>query len=245
MTAAGLLFFAPVLTTLVLSLRYEGRFPTLSGFGELLITDYTFLRYFWNAAGYALVITAMCILLSFSLGFVFAKVRFPGRDGLFFVYIVTMMMPFQATLLPNYIQLRDFGLLNTPAALVLPMVFSPFAVFLFRQFMKSIPQELIECALLDTSSVFRIFRHVVFPQVRTAAAALAVMIFCESWNMVEQVLIFAAKRPEIHPLSVTLGDLPEPVSFSAAAVYMLPILFLFLFFKEALASSMERYQWGA
>ena len=63
--------------------------------------------------------------------------------------------------------------------------------------------------------------------------------------MVEPVLLFAAKNPEIHPLSVTLGDLPEAVSFSAAAVYMIPILFLFLLFKETLASSMERFRWDA
>ena len=141
-------------------------------------------------------------------------------------------------------ELRDFGLLNTPAALVLPLAFSPFAVFLFRQFIKSVPQEILDYTVLETSSAFNILRYAVFPYVKPAAAALAVLLFCESWNMVEPVLIFAAKNPDIHPLSVALNDLPAPVSFSAASVYMIPILFLFLLFKETLASSMERFRWG-
>ena len=243
MLPAGVIFISPVLVTLALSLFYEGRFPTVGQYGELLITDYTFLRYFWNAMLYALGITVVCVILSFPLGFLFAKVRFPGRDALFFIYIIAMMLPFQATLLPNYIQLRDFGLLDTPMALVLPLVFSPFAVFLFRQFIKSVPSELLDYTTLETSSPFQILRYAVFPQVKPAAAALAVMVFCESWNMVEPALIFASKNPEIHPLSVKLGELPAPVSFSASSVYMFPVLILFLLFKETLSDSMGRYRW--
>ncbi|MCL2030261.1 MAG: carbohydrate ABC transporter permease [Oscillospiraceae bacterium] len=240
---AGLVFITPVLLTLLLSLRFEGGFPTWRQYEELLITNYTFLRFFWNSMGYSLAITLLCVLISFPLGFLFAKVRFWGRDTLFLVYIIAMLLPFQATLLPNYIQLRDFDLLNTPMALILPAVFSPFAVFLFRQFIKSVPSELIDYTMLETSSAFLILRYAVFPQIRPAAAALSVIVFCESWNMIEPVLIFAAKNPDIHPLSVRLGDLPPPVFFSAASVYMYPILLLFLLFKEILAASMKRFRW--
>jgi len=240
---AGLVYVCPVLVTFVLSLRFEDGFPTVEQFYELLITNYTFLQYFWNSMYYSLCITALCIVFSFPLGFLFAKVKFPGRDAIFFIYIVAMMLPFQTTLLPNYIQLRDFGLLDTPAALVLPLAFSPFAVFLFRQFMKSVPQDVIEYTTLVTSSPFQILRYAVVPHVKPAIAALAVIVFCESWNMIEPVFIFASKNPEIHPLSVTLGDLPADVSFSAATVYMFPILMLFMLFKEALADSMKEYKW--
>jgi multiple sugar transport system permease protein len=239
----GLTFIYPVLMTWAGSLRFEGRFPTLGQYGELLITDYTFLRYFWNSAGYSLLITASCVVLSFPLGFVFAKVRFPGRDFLFFIYIMVMMLPFQSTLLPNYIQLRDFGLLDTPLALILPLSFSPFAVFLFRQFIRSVPSELLDYTTLETSSAFRILWYAVWPQVRAAAAALAVMVFAETWNMVEPAIIFTAKNPGIHPLSVRLADLPASVSFSAAAVYMSVILVLFMMFKETLASAMAHFKW--
>jgi len=241
---AGVVFIAPVAVSMLSSLNDEGNFPVLSQYIELLITDYTFLRYFWNSLCYALGITAACVLLSFPLGFLFAKVKFPRRNAVFFVYIIVMMLPFQATLLPNYIQLRDFGLLNTPLSLLLPQIFFPFAVFLFRQFIKSIPSETLDSAVLDTSSSVKVLFYVVFPQVRTAAIALSLMIFCDSWNMVEPVLIFAAKNPGIHPLSVALGDLPSSVSFSASMVYMVPVLFLFLMFKETIASSMEKFHWG-
>jgi multiple sugar transport system permease protein len=243
MLIAGAVYFAPVLVTLLGSLRFEGSFPTLGQYGELLITNYTFLRYFWNSFAYAATITAVCVTVSFPLGFLFAKVRLPGLDALFFIYIIAMMLPFQTTLLPNYIQLRDFGLLGTPAALVLPLMFSPFAVFLFRQFIKSVPSDILDYTTLETSSAFLILRYAVLPYVLPAVAALAVLVFCESWNMVEPVFIFAVDNPGIHPLSVTLGDLPAQVSFSAAAVYMFPILLLFLMFKEALFDSMKEYHW--
>ena len=240
---AAVFFAGPVLALLALSFRFEGKFPTLAQYGELLITNYTFLRFFWNSLLYASIITVLCVAISFPLGFLFAKVRFPGRDALFYVYVILMMLPFQTTVLPNYIQLRDFGLLNTPYALVLPLAFSPFAVFMFRQFTKSLSSDQIDSALLDTSSVLTLLRHVVFPHVKSAAAAMAVIIFCESWNMVEPVLMFAAKNPQIHPLSVTLGDLPQSVSYGAAAVYLLPIVFLFMLLKDSLASSVELFRW--
>jgi multiple sugar transport system permease protein len=239
----GLIYISPVLVTFALSLRHEDSFFTLNQYWELLVTNYTFLRHFWNSMLYSLSITVICITLSLPLGFLFAKVCFPGRDIIFFVYIVAMMLPFQSTLLPAYIQLRDFGLLGTPAALVLPLAFSPLAVFLFRQFIKSISSDLLDYTTLETSSSFQILWYAVIPQIKPAIAALAVIVFCESWNMVEPVFIFAARNPDIHPLSVTLGDLPNEVSFSAATVYMLPILILFILIKEALVSAVERYRW--
>jgi len=239
----GGLFVVPIIITFVFSLSFEGTFPTLGQYWELLVTNNTFLRYFWNSLGYATATTLICITLSFPLGFVFAKVSFPGRNLIFFVFIVVMMLPFQATLLPNYIQLRDFNLLNTPFALVLPLAFAPFAVFLFRQFMKVISQELIEYASLETSSAFLIFRYVVFPQVKTAVIALSVIIFSESWNMVEPVFIFTAGSTDIHPLSVRLAALPEDVYFSAAVVYMYPLLLVFLLFKESVSGALEKYRW--
>jgi multiple sugar transport system permease protein len=240
---AGLIFFCPVLITFIFSLCFEGLFPAVMQYSELLITNNTFLRFFWNSMGYSLVTTVVCILISFPLGFLFAKIRFPGMDALFFIYIIALMLPFQSTLLPNYIQLRDFGLLNTPVALVLPLSFSPFAVFLFRQFIKSIPQELLDCTVMETSSPIQILRYAVLPQMKPATIALAVMIFCESWNMVEPAFIFTAYNQKIHPLSVVLGDLPKEVSFSAATIYLFPPFMLFLLFKEALADSMKKFHW--
>ncbi|MCL2707938.1 MAG: carbohydrate ABC transporter permease [Defluviitaleaceae bacterium] len=236
-------FAVPVAVLFLRSLEFDGVFPTLGQYYELLITNYTFLNYFWNSVAYSSVITAGCVTVSFPLGFLFAKVKFPGRNAAFFFYLLMMLLPFQSTLLPNYIQLRSLGLLDMPAALVLPTLFSPFAVFLFRQFIVAIPDSLIECASLDTSSALAIYRHVVFPQVKHAAVALSVLIFCESWNMVEQAIIFAAGNPDIRPLSVVLDSMPANVSFSAAFVYIFPALFLFFRFKDALVDSISGIGW--
>lgn len=238
----ALLFALPVIMTFVKSLSYgESRF-TLRQYWELYTTNFTYFHYFWNSVFYASLITAVSVVISLPLGFVFAKLKFKGRDALFFVYIVVMMLPFQATLLPNYIQLREFNMLNTPLALTVPMMFSPFAVFLYRQYMKNIPDELIDSTLLETSSVFGLFRYAVIPHVKPAIASLSVLIFCESWNMVEQALIFSMENDNIMPLSVILSELPEEVAYAGGVTYMFPIIVIFFIFRDTLEESMENYK---
>lgn len=241
LAALGTMFFLPVAATFLKSLIYEGR-PSFTEYWELFTTNHAYFRYFWNSVMYAAVITVASVGISLPIGFVFAKIRFKGAKVLFFIYILVMLLPFQATLLPNYIQLRDFGFLNTPLALTLPMIFSPFAVFLMRQFMMSVPDELIDYTQLETSSALKIMRYAVLPQIKSGAAALAVLIFCESWNIVEQALIFSMNNSEIYPLSVRLSELPENVTGAGGAVYMFPILMLFLIFRKSLETSMENYR---
>ena len=238
----SILFVLPVVMTVINSFTYgESKF-TLQAYWELFVTNFTYLDFFWNSVIYATLITLVSITISLPLGFVFAKIPFKGKDTIFFIYIVVMMLPFQATLLPNYIQLRDFNMLNTPLALTIPMMFSPFAVFLFRQFIKNIPNELIDCTALETTSVFKTFRYAVIPQIKPAIVSLAILIFCESWNMVEQALIFSMENDEIMPLSVMLSEIPSDVSYAGGAVYMFPIIMLFVMFRETLEESMESYK---
>ena len=238
----SIMFVLPVVMTVINSFTYgESKF-TLQAYWELFVTNFTYLDFFWNSVIYATLITLVSITISLPLGFVFAKIPFKGKDTIFFIYIVVMMLPFQATLLPNYIQLRDFNMLNTPLALTIPMMFSPFAVFLFRQFIKNIPNELIDCTALETTSVFKTFRYAVIPQIKPAIVSLAILIFCESWNMVEQALIFSMENDEIMPLSVMLSEIPSDVSYAGGAVYMFPIIMLFVMFRETLEESMESYK---
>ncbi len=243
LTVSGLVYVIPIAITLMKSLQYDNHKLTIRQYAELLIANNAALGYFWNSLLYAGFITVFCILLSFPLGFLFAKVRFPGRDTIFFIYIVVMLLPFQATLLPNYIQLRDLKLLNTPYALVLPMIFSPFAVFLFRQFIMGISDEILEYTTLETSSVWKMMVYVVIPQLKPAIAALSILIFCESWNMVEQAIIFASESPDILPLSVVLNNLPEDITFAGSVIYMYPVLVVFLLFRNTLQNSMEKFRW--
>lgn len=239
----AVLYLFPVAMTAVKSLQYEGSMFTMRQYAEFFFTDYTAMRYFWNSVLYSSTITAVCLLVSFPLGFLFAKVKFFGREALFFVYIVVMLLPFQAMLLSNYIGLRDMKLLNTPFALMLPLMFSPFAVFLFRQFIAGIEDGILEYTMLETSSVLKLLWYVVFPQTKEAVVTLGVLLFCESWNMVEQVLIFTADNTKMWPMSVMLEKLPEDVSYAGSVVYMYPILVLFLCFRKVLSKSMEKFQW--
>ncbi len=238
----SLLFVFPVVMTLINSLRYGESVITLRQYWELFVTNFTYLDYFWNSVIYASLTTAVCIIISLPLGFVFAKIPFKGRDTIFFIFILVMMLPFQATMLPNYIQLRDFHMLNTPMALTIPMMFTPFAAFLFRQFIKNVPNELIDCTALETSSVIKTFRYAIIPQIKPAIVSVAILIFCESWNMVDQAIIFSMENDDILPLSVMLSEIPADVSYAGGAVYMLPIIMLFVLFRETLESSMESYK---
>ncbi len=240
--ALSVLFILPVLMTVINSLKYGESVFTLKQYWELFVTNFTYLDFFWNSVIYASLITAVSIIISLPIGFVFAKIPFKGRDTLFFIYIVVMMLPFQATLLANYIQLRDFSMLNTPLALTIPMMFSPFAVFLMRQYMKNIPNDIIDYTSLETTSVFKLFRYAVIPQIKPAIVSLAILIFCESWNMVEQALIFSMENEKIYPLSVMLSEIPADVSYAGGAVYMFPIIMLFVMFRETLEESMESYK---
>jgi multiple sugar transport system permease protein len=240
---AAVLYATPVAVTVIKAFQYGRGLFTLRQFGELFITNNAILRHFWLSLAYASVITVFCVAISFPLGFLFAKGRFSGKNALFFVYILVMMLPFQATLLPNYIQLRDLNLLGSPSAIVLPMVFSPFAVFLFRQFIAGIPDELLEYTLLETASVGKLLWYTVIPQTKQAVIALAVLIFCESWNIVEQALLFLSDDQKLMPLSVMLQKLPDDVAFAGATVYMVPVMAVFFLFRESLQTSMEKYRW--
>ena len=237
----AVIFVIPVVSTALKSFSFESQIG-LGQYWELFVTNFTYLDFFWNSVLYAAAITAVSIAVSLPLGFLFAKVNFKGRDSLFFVFILVMLLPFQATLLPNYIQLRDFNMLNTPLALTIPMMFSPFAVFLLRQFMKTIPNDLIDYTLLETSSVIKTFRYAILPQIKPAIVSLAILIFCESWNMVDQALIFSMENEKIMPLSVILSDIPENVRYAGGTVYMFPIIILFVMFRETLEESMEAYK---
>jgi len=239
----ALLYFVPVLISFIKSLSFNEQAITLGQYWHLFVNNYTFFKFFWNSVFYSAINSIVCILISLPLGFFFAKIKFRGKNIIFFFYILIMMLPLQSTMLSSYILLRDFELLNKPLALMLPMMFSPLAVFLFRQFIKVIPNEVIDYTLLETSSALKMFRYVIIPQIKPALITLFILIFCESWNMVEQAIIFVSKNPEIMPLSVKLSDLPENVYFAGSVIYMFPIIVMFLLFENEIEKGMESYKW--
>ena len=222
--------------------RLSPRMFSLSQYYQILITDNTVLHLFVNSVMYTVMILLGQAIVIPAMAFALSKFRFPGRDGLFFVIILLMLLPFQVTMVPNVLTLRAMGLLNTIWAVVLPMWFAPFYIFLVRQFMVSLPGELIEAASIDGAGTFRTYIHIVLPVCRPILGAAAALSFADCWNLVEQPLTYLTERADIQPLSVMFNQLANEntgFEFAGAALYILPALFVYLFFQEDILSGIQ------
>lgn len=203
----------------------------LTQYYEVLIAKQKFLRMFWNSLFIVLPIVIGQVIISSMAAFAFAKLNFRGRDQLFFIYIIVMMMPFQVTLVPNYIMLDQLGLIDSYLSVIFPGIFGAFGVFLLRQYMIYIPNSCIEAAKVDGCSVFQIFFRIILPMSKSGVASLAILSFIDNWNMIEQPLIFI-KEANKYPLSIylsTVSDYEIGLAFAASIIYMLPVLLMFLY----------------
>ena len=224
-----------------MEIKLAPRVFSLSQYYNILIEDVSVLRLLLNSAmytgaillGQALVIPAMAYALS--------RFKFRGRDTIFFIVIMLMLLPFQVTMVPNVLTLRTLGLLNTPWAVILPTCFAPFYIFLVRQFMIGIPGEIIEAGQMDGAGTLRCFVHVMLPVCRPILCAAAALSFADSWNMVEQPLAYLTQQMQM-PLSVMFNSLSETsadVVFAGAALYSLPMLFIYLYFQEDILQGLQ------
>jgi len=228
-------FFLPTLATLLLSF-FPGGDVSLAGYDELFFDCFQFYTMFWNSVTYAYGITALQLVVIVPAAFAFSFARFRGRELLFFFYIILMMMPLQVMILPNYIGLRDMGILNTRACIILPMIFSPFGVVVLRQYMKSIDSSIIEATRLETSSILRILWHAVVPQVKVCLYAVGIFVFAECWNMLEQPMLLLQDE-NLKTLTVFFSDTTrygDQILYPASVLFMIPILLLYLFFHREL-----------
>lgn len=198
---------------------------------EVLIMNSKFLRMFWNSVGMVVPIIAGQTWVASLAAYAFAKLRFRGRDKLFLVYLFTMLMPFQVTLVPNYLVASTLGLMNKEAAIILPGIFGAFGVFMLRQFMAHIPGAYAEAAKIDGAGEWTVYRHIVIPLAKPGLAALAVLLFVDYWNMIEQPLLFLQDSFK-QPLSLYLARIASEergVGFAASVLYMTPMLLLFFY----------------
>lgn len=198
---------------------------------EVLIMNSKFLRMFWNSVGMVVPIIAGQTGVASLAAYAFAKLRFRGRDKLFLIYLLTMLMPFQVTLVPNYLVASTLGLMNKEAAIILPGIFGAFGVFMLRQFMAHIPGAYAEAAKIDGAGEWTVYRHIVIPLAKPGLAALAVLLFVDYWNMIEQPLLFLQDSFK-QPLSLYLARIASEergVGFAASVLYMTPMLLLFFY----------------
>jgi len=208
---------------------------SLRQYYRILIEDGTVLKLFGNSAAYSAAILVGQAIIIPMMAYALSRFRFFARDGIFFLVLIMMLLPFQVTMVPNVLTLKKMNLMNTPWAVILPMCFSPFYIFLLRQFMVGLPNELIEAGLIDGAGTVRCFLDVVLPVCRPILGAAVALSFADCWNLVEQPLIYLAESPELQPLSVMFNQISESgkeIAFAGAALYILPALFIYLFFQE-------------
>ena len=215
---------------------------SLGQYEQILIKDNTVLQYFINSVVYAAAILAGQALVLPALAYALSKFRFRGREGIFFLIVMLMLLPFQVTMVPNVLTLRFMGLLNTQWAVILPMWFAPFYVFLLRQYMITLPDELLEASSMDGAGPFRSFLWIVIPVCQPVIGAAAALSFAENWNLVEQPLTYLSRKPELMPLSTVFNQLAGEntgFEFAGAALYILPAMLVYFFFQKDILSGIQ------
>ena len=209
---------------------------TLSQYVAGLIKSPEYLIKFWNSIFLVVPIVLFQVAVACVAAYSFTRWRGRIRSGIFFFYVILMLMPYQVTLVPNYLVSDWLGILNTRWSIILPGIFAPFSVFLLTKFMRRIPYSLIEAAKVDGASEWQVFTRVCLPQCRSAIYSIVILVFIDYWNMVEQPLILLQDADQ-QPLSVFLSQINAGeigLAFAMATVYMIPSLLLFLHGEEYL-----------
>jgi multiple sugar transport system permease protein len=202
---------------------------TLEQYAGVLIDQPSFLVLIFNSLKITLPVTAGALIFGILTAYGFTLWQWKYKEQLFLVFIVVMLMPLQAVLVPNYIIAAIFGIQRNYLAIILPGIFSPFGVFLARQSMKVVPNAYFESAKIDGAGNLQILFYILIPQLKSTIAALCMLTFIEYWNVVEQAVIFIDDY-RLEPLSVYLSRLSDgrtALIFAASCIYMfLPIWFL-------------------
>lgn len=209
--------------------------PTLEWYGRLF-TELDFGRYLVNTL-IVVAIGFIGLLLMAMAGYAFAKFDFRGRKWMFFLVLATMMIPIQVTMIPTYLILNGMKLTNTLVGIALPTLVGGFSIFLFRQFMSTVPTEMLEAARLDGAGEFRTFWQIVLPMSGPILAVQVVLTFITGWNSFLWPLIIASDQ-KLYTLSVGLALLNQQLAvnpslqMAAASVMVVPILIVFIIFQR-------------
>ncbi|GBG11357.1 sugar ABC transporter permease [Paenibacillus sp. MY03] len=246
LTIGGIFFLLPFFWMVLSSFKPESEIVQIPPtFWPATFTTYNFSYLFENMNfGVYLKNTLIIVLFSFGglmlnalAGFGFAKYDFKGRNGLFVLVLATMMIPSQVTMIPVYLILNSLGLTNTMTGIVLPGLVGAFAIFLFRQFMSTIPTELLEATRLDGASEYRIFLQIALPISKPILAVQAILTFIAGWNSFLWPLIIANDE-SLYTLSVGLSLLKGQYAANfglqmAGATFMVaPVIVLFTYFQK-------------
>lgn len=204
-------------------------YPTFSNYGRLLFMTPQFFVLFWNSIKLVCFILAGQLLVGVPAAWGFAVYKFRMNKGLFTLYVVLMLLPFQVTMLSSYLILNKMQILNTHAAVILPAVFSTFPIFLTYGGFRGIPGELLDAARMDGAGEAAIFLRVGLPLGSGGILSAVVFGFLEYWNMMEQPLAFLNEMSK-WPLSLYLPEIDwmqAGYSFTASVITLIPSIFIF------------------
>ncbi len=208
----------------------------VSQYNTVLLKSPDYLMKFWNSVFLTLPIMVFQIAIALGAAYSFARFRGRLKEIIFFLYLVLMLMPYQVTLVPNYLVNSWFGLLDTRWSIIFPGIFAPFSVYLLTKYMRRIPESVIEAAKLDGANEWQIFWKIAIPLCKGPIASVAILVFIDYWNMVEQPLIMMSNNA-YHPLSVFLSQINNGeigLAFAVATIYMVPPILIFLYGEEYL-----------
>ncbi len=227
------------------NLKFIPDMVSFSQYATVLFKSPDYLLKFWNSVILVGPIVFFQLLTASFASFGFARYKGKLRTIIFFAYIILMLMPYQVTLVPNYLVSDWLNLLDSYWAIWLPGIFSPFAVYLLTKFMRRIPDSVVEAAQIDGAGEWKIFWKICMPLCKGAVCSTAILVFIDYWNMVEQPLILLSDG-ETHPLSVFLSKINAGeigLAFAVATIYMVPSLLIFLYGEEYLVDGIT-YQGG-
>ena len=201
-----------------------------------LFTELDFGRYLFNTV-IVVLISYVGLMLMAMAGYAFAKFDFRGKGWMFFLVLATLMIPVQVTMIPTYLIINSLHLTNTLVGIALPTLVSGFSIFLFRQFMTTIPTEMLEAARLDGAGEFRTFWQIVLPMSKPILAVQVVLTFIAGWNSFLWPLILSSDQ-KLYTLSVGLNLLNQQLAvnpslqMAGASVMVVPILIVFIIFQR-------------
>ncbi|MDN5343270.1 carbohydrate ABC transporter permease [Oceanotoga sp. DSM 15011] len=206
--------------------------PTFQNYIDLFKT-LDFGRPLLNTIIVALSITFLSLLISSMAGYAFAKFKFKGKNKIFMIVLGTLMVPGQITMIPVFLLLRQMGLLNSFAGLILPAMVSAYNIFFMKQFIQGLPDELIEAAKIDGAGEGFIFFRIILPLAKPALAALSIFTFTGSWNSFLWPLIISSDE-SMYTLPVAISviggqyEVQYGLQMAGAVVVILPLIIVFL-----------------
>lgn len=224
-------FLVPILSggEEYISLKLFPKFPTFKNYVKLLLDTPEFFVMYWNSVKIVLFVLLGQLLVGVPAAWGLAQYNFPFKKLLFTIYIVVMLMPFQVTMLSNYLVLDKLNLIDTHLSIIIPGMFSTFPVFIMYRFFSEIPKEILESARVDGANEFQIFIKIAIPLGRPGIISAMILGFFEYWNIIEQPMTFL-KDKTLWPLSLYLPNISlenADIAFTASAITLLTAIIIF------------------